>query len=190
MLSAGPFYRWPHRRLTLNRRKIGTKNDHKRHQFGTASAPFLSKVLELLITCLLISGREYTRFDLLNAEQRFQEAIAISDENAGHLIKEHCRGSAGTEARSGSTVDLSRRKKPRWQVSLDEDQLTRISLVLNMHAALRVLFENPDNLYGFMTLANHNAFFHGRSPLEVIACGDLASLLETWRHLDALSHTT
>ena len=91
---------------------------------------------------------------------------------------------------SGSTVDRARSQDFCWQVSLDEDQLTRISLVLNMHAALRVLFDNPENLYGFMLMANHNAFFHGRSPLEIIACGELTSLYETWRHLDALSHTT
>lgn len=90
---------------------------------------------------------------------------------------------------SRNTYDRARQEDPCWQVSLDADQLTRIRLVLNMHAALRVLFDNPENLYGFMAMANHNDFFHGRSPLEVIARGDLASLHETWRRLDSLSHT-
>ncbi len=84
----------------------------------------------------------------------------------------------------------AKQRDPKWQVSLDEDQLTRISLVLNIHAALRVLFDNPKNLYGFMSMDNHDDFFHGRSPLEVIASGDLTSLHETWQRLDALSHTT
>ncbi len=64
--------------------------------------------------------------------------------------------------------------------NLDEDQLTRISYLLNIHAALRVIFDNPDNLYGFMAMTNHNEFFNGRSPLEVIASGDIVSLRETW----------
>lgn len=51
------------------------------------------------------------------------------------------------------------------EVKLDRDQLTRISYVLNIHAALRIVFDNPENLYGFITMANHNPYFAGRSPL-------------------------
>ncbi|MFC7091848.1 hypothetical protein ACFQH5_20085 [Halomonas salifodinae] len=64
----------------------------------------------------------------------------------------------------GVAYDHVRQEDPCWQVSLDADQLTRISLVLNMHAALRVLFDNPENLYGFMAMANHNAYFQGWPP--------------------------
>lgn len=78
------------------------------------------------------------------------------------------------------------RAKRGEAVSLDRDQLTRVSLVLNIHAALRVLFDNPENLYGFMGMKNHNPFFEGRSPLEVIAGGDFVALYETFRRLDAL----
>ncbi|MBB3231133.1 hypothetical protein [Halomonas stenophila] len=78
------------------------------------------------------------------------------------------------------TYARARRRDPEWQVNLDEDQLTRISYVLNIHAALRVIFDNPENLYGFMAMANHNEGFNGRSPLEVIAYGDIISLRETW----------
>ncbi|WP_108447049.1 hypothetical protein [Halomonas denitrificans] len=71
------------------------------------------------------------------------------------------------------------RHDPEWQVNLDEDQLTRISYVLNIHAALRLIFDNPSNVYGFMSMVNHNEGFNGRSPLEVIADSDLVSLRET-----------
>ncbi|PAU73989.1 hypothetical protein [Halomonas salipaludis] len=74
----------------------------------------------------------------------------------------------------------ARRRDPEWQAYVDEDQLTRISYVLNIHAALRVTFDNPNNLYGFMRMTNHNEFFNDRSPLEVIASGDIGSLRETW----------
>lgn len=81
---------------------------------------------------------------------------------------------------SPGTFIQAKRHDPKWQVSLDDDQLARISYVLNIHAALRVIFDYPENLYGFMAMANHNEGFNGRSPLEVIACGDIASLRETW----------
>jgi len=41
-------------------------------------------------------------------------------------------------------------------VRLSQDQLTRASYVLNIHAALRTVFENPENLYGFMAMPNNN----------------------------------
>lgn len=69
---------------------------------------------------------------------------------------------------------------------LDRDQLTRISYLLNMHQALRIVFENPDNVYGFMRKRNHNPYFHGRVPLEVIESGDFATLYETFRRIDTL----
>lgn len=81
---------------------------------------------------------------------------------------------------SPETYARARRHDPEWHVNLDEDQLTRISYVLNIHATLRVIFDNPSNVYGFMSMVNHNEGFNGRSPLEVIADGDLASLRETW----------
>ncbi|WP_230375317.1 antitoxin Xre-like helix-turn-helix domain-containing protein [Pseudomonas fulva] len=86
---------------------------------------------------------------------------------------------------SRSTYTRARQAGP-WSVSLDTDQMQRISLVLNIHAALRTLFDNPQNLYGFPGLANHNAFFNGRKPLDIMAQGDMVSLYETFRHIDSL----
>ncbi|MDR5865748.1 antitoxin Xre-like helix-turn-helix domain-containing protein [Halomonas koreensis] len=71
-------------------------------------------------------------------------------------------------------------------IKLDRDQLARLSYVLNIHAALRIVFDNPENLYGFMGMANHNAFFGGRPPLEVLGGGDFAALYESFKRIDAL----
>ena len=70
--------------------------------------------------------------------------------------------------------------------SLTQDQIERISYLLNIHSCLRLLFDNPQNLYGFMALPNHNAYFNGKSPLEVISSGQFAALYETFKHIDAL----
>lgn len=71
-------------------------------------------------------------------------------------------------------------------VKLDRDQLERASIVLNCHASLRLIFDNPDNVYGFVSMENYNDFFNGRKPLEVMAQGDLQSLFETYKRIGAL----
>lgn len=87
---------------------------------------------------------------------------------------------------SRSTYTRARQDGADWSVSLDLDQMHRISFVLNIHAALRTLFDNPDNVYGFVSLENRNEFFNGRKPLEIMAQGDFISLYETFRRIDAL----
>lgn len=71
-------------------------------------------------------------------------------------------------------------------VELDGDQLKRVSAVLNCHASLRQIFDNPENVYGFVAKENHNEFFNGRKPIEIMAQGDLVSLLDTYKRIDAL----
>jgi mannose/fructose/N-acetylgalactosamine-specific phosphotransferase system component IID len=87
---------------------------------------------------------------------------------------------------SRSTYTRARQRDADWAVALDSDQMQRISFVLNIHAALRLVFDNPDNVYGFPAMANHNEFFNGRSPLEIMAQGDMISLYETFRRIDVL----
>lgn len=100
-------------------------------------------------------------------------------------------GATGEQAQnilriSRSTLARTKRADREWQVELDRDQVTRISLVLNMHAALRTVFENPANLYGFMKMTNHNEGFAGSSPLEKIANGDMLTLLAVASRIDAM----
>ncbi|CAM3974937.1 hypothetical protein CCOS865_02272 [Pseudomonas reidholzensis] len=85
-----------------------------------------------------------------------------------------------------SRSTYARAKDQQRAVSLDSDQMARISLVLNMHAALRTVFDNPDNVYGFVSMKNSNDFFDGQSPLEVMAQGSFIQLYETFRRIDVL----
>ncbi|WP_439861794.1 antitoxin Xre-like helix-turn-helix domain-containing protein [Pseudomonas sp. MBLB4136] len=87
---------------------------------------------------------------------------------------------------SRSTYTRARQQDSAWSVSLDDDQMQRISFVLNIHAALRQVFDNPENVYGFPAMANRNEFFNGRAPLEVMAQGDMISLYETFRCISTL----
>ena len=95
-----------------------------------------------------------------------------STEQAGNILRV-----------SRSTISRARTDKA---VSLDEDQLKRVSLVLNIHSALRMLFDNPAKVYGFMQMENHNEFFNGRSPMDVVQGGDMIALYETFRRIDSL----
>ena len=87
---------------------------------------------------------------------------------------------------SRSTYTRAKQCDAEWSVGLDSDQMQRISFVLNIHAALRLVFDNPENVYGFPAMANDNDFFNGRTPLEIMSQGDMISLYETFRRIDVL----
>lgn len=59
-------------------------------------------------------------------------------------------GSAKNKENTDWTVNLD--------VDVDVDVMQRISLVLNIHSTLRLIFDNPDNIYGFVGMKNNNEF--------------------------------
>ena len=69
---------------------------------------------------------------------------------------------------------------------LTPDLLERISYLLNIHAILRILFENPENVYGFVNMPNSNPFFDGKAPMEILSSGLMSALYEVHRHLDGI----
>jgi hypothetical protein len=68
----------------------------------------------------------------------------------------------------------------------DRDQLTRAAMVVDMHGSIRTVFSNPENVKGFMSMANNNPFFDGRSPMDIIEMGDFIALYETHKRVTAL----
>ncbi|CAK2681550.1 DUF2384 domain-containing protein [Vibrio crassostreae] len=77
---------------------------------------------------------------------------------------------------------------PRNSGGISSEQAIRISHILNIHAALRILFTNEENVYGFMTMENSSAFFGGRTPLSLIESGDLEALEQVAMQLTSLSN--
>ena len=62
---------------------------------------------------------------------------------------------------------------------LTRNQQLRISYILDIHASLRSFFSNTDNIYGYMTMINHNAPFNGSTPLDIAMEHDgLKSVME------------
>lgn len=100
-------------------------------------------------------------------------------------------------AKPGQVMNILRISRPSYYnyvrapeaASLNPDQIERISYLLNIHAVLRVVFENPENIDGFMGLKNDNPYFNGSSPLEVISSGNFGALYETFKRIDSLRGT-
>ena len=72
--------------------------------------------------------------------------------------------------------------------ALTERQLVTISYLLNIHASLREVFQNPENHLGFMTAANQNSPYFGRRPLDFVLTGEIASLKKVCESLEQLKN--
>jgi hypothetical protein len=68
--------------------------------------------------------------------------------------------------------------------TLDEDQLTRISLLLGIYKALNILYSQK-LADAWMTLPNTNLMFGGESPLDHVKRGGIPALLRVRQLLDA-----
>ncbi|MGO4893168.1 hypothetical protein [Flavobacterium sp. W21_SRS_FM6] len=67
------------------------------------------------------------------------------------------------------------------------DQEQRLSLLLNIHSELRHLFTNPANIYGYMTMINHNPPFNGKRPVD-LAGENLDGLHSVYYSIKVLAH--
>ena len=72
-------------------------------------------------------------------------------------------------------------------INLNLEQLERISCLANIHYAIRLQFNNRDNVYGFMNMVNHNYYFNGQTPLALITTGDLESLSNVAKHIESMA---
>lgn len=79
-----------------------------------------------------------------------------------------------------------RYQKDTSTVSLSSDQLERLSYLANIHQALRMVFSNPNNVYGFMGMTNNNSYFNGRTPLSIIGTGSFGGLYEVFKRIDSM----
>lgn len=94
----------------------------------------------------------------------------------------------GTEAAALIAVSAStwdRMKRPDWNVSLNQDQLTRVSAIVGMMKGLRLLFAD-DLADQWPKLPNKGALFQGRTPVEAMIEGGIPRMLDVRRHVDAL----
>ncbi|ABN63779.1 MULTISPECIES: hypothetical protein [Shewanella] len=65
------------------------------------------------------------------------------------------------------------------------EQVERVRCILNIHASLRTLFTNPENVYGFMSMVNHNSPFNGSTPLNFILNDKAYNFQLVIKHLES-----
>lgn len=83
--------------------------------------------------------------------------------------------------------ELSPRTYARWKTGdvgrLGRDLKARLSNLMGIHKALRIIFVDPQR--GYAWVRQPNEAFAGRSALDIMLQGDLVDLLRVRRYLDA-----
>ncbi|MBY6127050.1 MbcA/ParS/Xre antitoxin family protein [Roseovarius atlanticus] len=114
----------------------------------------------------------------------------ITDEEAGAMFRAvlNLFGKWGvTDEEAAILLDLPVRTYRRWKAGqpgrLDRDMKARLSNLLGIHKALRIIFFEPGRSYAWIKARNEA--FGGRSALNIMLEGELTDLMRVRRYLDA-----
>lgn len=92
-----------------------------------------------------------------------------------------------TDEQAAILLDLKYRTFGRWKAAgpgrVSRDCKARLSNLMGIHKALRIIFREPERAYAWIKAPN--AAFGGRSALEVMLGGELTDLMRVRRYLDA-----
>ncbi len=75
--------------------------------------------------------------------------------------------------------------KATESISLDVNLLERVSYLLNIHAALRILLADPESIYTWVKKPNKAPLFNNKSALEKMLSGLVSDLSDVSRYLNA-----
>ena len=91
------------------------------------------------------------------------------------------------DEQASTLLDLSRRTFARWKAGesgrIGRDGRARLSNLMGIHKALRIIFRDPGR--GYAWIQAPNAAFGGRSALDVMLGGELTDIMRVRRYLDA-----
>lgn len=91
-----------------------------------------------------------------------------------------------TDEQAATLLDLPSRSYGRWKAGqigrISRDGKARLSNLMGIHKALRIVFREPQRGYDWIQAANEA--FAGRSALEVMLGGELTDLMRVRRYLD------
>lgn len=124
----------------------------------------------------------------------------ITDDEAAAMFRACLRLFARwgvTDAEAAILLDAAPRTFSRWKAGepgrLGRDQKARLSNLMGIHKALRIIFRDPERAYGWVRRPNR-AFATGQAPsapekersaLDVMLGGDLTDIIRVRRYLDA-----
>lgn len=116
--------------------------------------------------------------------------VSVTDEEAAAMFRAAVRLFAHwdiTDEQAATLLDMPVRSYGRWKAGdlgrIDRDGKARLSNVLGIHKALRIIFEGAAR--GYRWIKAPNEAFGGRSALEVMLGGELTDLMRVRRYLDA-----
>jgi len=91
-----------------------------------------------------------------------------------------------TDEQAATLLDLPLRSYRRWKAGeigrISRDGKARLSNLMGVHKALRLIFREPQRGYDWIRAAN--AAFDGRTALDVMLGGELTDLMRVRRYLD------
>ena len=92
-----------------------------------------------------------------------------------------------TDEEAARLLDLPVRTYRRWKAGqpgrIGRDTAARLSNLMGIHKALRILFSEPPRAYAWIKAPN--AAFGGQRALDVMLGGELTDLMRVRRYLDA-----
>ena len=92
-----------------------------------------------------------------------------------------------TDEQAAILVDLPLRSYRRWKAGeigrIDRDGKARLSNLMGIHKALRIIFREPQR--GYAWVKSPNETFGGKTALAVMLGGELTDLMRVRRYLDA-----
>ncbi|MFC5421291.1 antitoxin Xre-like helix-turn-helix domain-containing protein [Bosea eneae] len=92
-----------------------------------------------------------------------------------------------TDEEAAVLLDQPVRSYRRWKAGeigrIDRDARARLSNLMGIHKALRLIFREPQRSYAWISAGNDA--FGGKSALDVMLGGELTDLMRVRRYLDA-----
>jgi len=92
-----------------------------------------------------------------------------------------------TDEQAATLLDLPIRSYRRWKAGeigrIDRDAKARLSNLIGIHKALRIIFSEPHR--GYAWIRSPNSAFGGRTALEVMLGGEMTDLMRVRRYLDS-----
>lgn len=91
------------------------------------------------------------------------------------------------DQQAATLLDMTVRSYRRWKTEgvgrISRDGCARLSNLMGVHKALRIVFRQPER--GYAWIKAPNAAFAGASALEVMLGGELTDIMRVRRYLDA-----
>jgi hypothetical protein len=92
-----------------------------------------------------------------------------------------------TDEQAATLLDMPVRSYRRWKAEgpgrISRDGAARLSNLMGVHKALRIIFTEPGRGYAWIKAGN--AAFGGASALDVMLGGELTDIMRVRRYLDA-----